>query len=147
MPVCLAACITVALCIPVPQVIASDDISAPWSVNDSVPVIAERAVTVSQASSVAGGDSLGAMFCYGWLRFYQCYLPAVVRSTCPMYPSCSQFSILAIVKHGSFWGIAMTADRLMREVSETRISPMVYVGGRFRCFDPVDNNDFWWSSK
>jgi hypothetical protein len=61
-----------------------------------------------------------------------------------MFPSCSQFAVLAVRKHGAFWGIAMTADRLFREGSEARTSPALLVGGRYILFDPVGRNDFWW---
>ncbi len=59
----------------------------------------------------------------------------------------TRFGLLAIAKHGPFWGIAMTADRLMHEGSETKIAPMVCVDGRFLCFDPVESNDFWWQDR
>lgn len=147
LPTFLVACITVASWVSVPQVVASDDVSDPWSVNDRIPVIDERVVSVPQMSTVAGVDAVGAIFCYGWLRFYQEYMPAITQSRCPMTPSCSRFCQQAIRKHGPFWGITMTADRLMRESSETRISPLVWVNGRFLCYDPVESNDFWWEER
>jgi uncharacterized protein len=51
----------------------------------------------------------------------------------------------AFKKHGFFLGWLMTVDRLIHEGSEElSVSPLVYMGGRRRIFDPVENNDFWW---
>jgi hypothetical protein len=51
----------------------------------------------------------------------------------------------AFEKHGFFLGWLMTVDRLIHEGSEElSVSPLVYIGGRRRIFDPVENNDFWW---
>lgn len=66
---------------------------------------------------------------------------------CPMYPTCSQYSLLAMHKHGPFIGIIMTADRLMHEADERDFAPARKVGNRYRFIDPVENNDFWWYKK
>ena len=38
----------------------------------------------------------------------------------------------------------MTADRLIHEGSEMDYAPVVKVGDRYKFYDPVSNNDFWW---
>ena len=39
----------------------------------------------------------------------------------------------------------MTVDRLIHEgKEETEVSPMVYAHGKWKIYDPVENNDFWW---
>jgi hypothetical protein len=49
-------------------------------------------------------------------------------------------------KHGFFLGWMMTVDRLLHEgQEETKVSPVVYFEGKWRIFDPVQNNDFWWN--
>jgi hypothetical protein len=64
---------------------------------------------------------------------------------CPMYPTCSHYSIEAIEKHGFLIGIIMTCDRLIHESNEMDYAPLVEVGDTVKYADPVENNDFWWS--
>lgn len=45
---------------------------------------------------------------------YRNYLSSLDGSHCPMKPSCSQYAIQAIRKHGLLPGLAMGADRLTR---------------------------------
>jgi hypothetical protein len=42
----------------------------------------------------------------------------------------------------------MTVDRLIHEgKDEESVSPLVYSDGKWKIFDPVENNDFWWFEK
>jgi putative component of membrane protein insertase Oxa1/YidC/SpoIIIJ protein YidD len=83
-----------------------------------------------------------------WLvTFYQKAIGRVNSGRCDMYPTCSQYSVQAIRKHGPIVGIMMTADRLMHEGSEQDYVPKIKVGNRYRFDDPVENNDFWWYHK
>ncbi|CAN2041840.1 conserved exported hypothetical protein [Candidatus Magnetomoraceae bacterium gMMP-15] len=74
------------------------------------------------------------------------HLSAVRRGHCPMYPSCSSYSLEAIKKHGFFMGWIMTCDRLMRcGRDETKLSTSIQTeNGSWHYYDPVENNDFWW---
>ena len=76
------------------------------------------------------------------------HLSAVRAGECPMYPSCSSYSKQVMVKHGVAVGWVMTADRLMRcGRDEMELSPLIYVDGKWKYYDPVERNDFWWSKK
>lgn len=136
-------------------------VDEPWSVSSNDPVIvlsvfakdpgfsAHRASLTSQASRrVAGqfdlGSSLPADFGYAWLRFYQKYLSSAGTTRCPMVPSCSSYSMLAINKHGLLKGVVMTADRLIHEADEKRWVKQVGKGNDAKYSDPLENNDFWW---
>ena len=81
------------------------------------------------------------------VRFYQGplnHLSAVKSGDCPMYPSCSKFSVQCFEKHGLVIGWMMTCDRLMRcGRDELKLSPRIIVDGESKCYDPVQNNDFW----
>lgn len=81
------------------------------------------------------------------IRVYQKYISPIRGGQCPMYPTCSEYSIQAIKKHGFFIGIVMTADRFIHELDESEFAPLVKKGESFRFLDPVENNDFWWSNK
>jgi len=80
------------------------------------------------------------------VNFYQEYISPIDGSNCGMTPSCSEYSKEAFEKHGFFAGWMMTMDRLFRcGRDELRLSPWIRVNGEFKCKDPVENNDFWWS--
>ena len=73
------------------------------------------------------------------------HLAAVKKGECPMNPSCSEYSIQCLKKHGFFIGWMMTCDRLMRcGRDELTLSPQIVISGKPKCHDPVENNDFWW---
>jgi uncharacterized protein len=99
-----------------------------------------------QTESGRGTDPLSLMthFYRGPLN----HLSAVRYGECPMYPSDSEYSLQSIQKHGVLAGWIMTMDRLMRcGRDETRLSPEVFINGKWKTYDPVDKNDFWWSDK
>ena len=55
----------------------------------------------------------------GWLliqpiRFYQRYISPLTPATCRFTPTCSQYAILAIRKHGPFKGLALAVWRILR---------------------------------
>jgi putative component of membrane protein insertase Oxa1/YidC/SpoIIIJ protein YidD len=80
----------------------------------------------------------------GLIRIFQKYISPVDGDRCPCYPTCSQYSVEAIRKHGAVIGLVMTFDRFMHESDEIRRVPLVKVYDSYRYYDPVENNDFWW---
>ena len=57
--------------------------------------------------------------CAGWLliqpiRFYQKYISPLKPATCRFTPTCSQYAIEAIRKHGPFKGLALAVWRILR---------------------------------
>ena len=99
-----------------------------------------------QTETDRGTDPLSLM-----TRFYRGplnHLSAVRYGECPMYPSDSEYSLQSIQKHGMLIGWIMTMDRLMRcGRDETRLSPEVLINGKWKTYDPVGKNDFWWGDK
>ena len=98
-----------------------------------------------------GEEKTGFRLMGSLVDFYQRdlnHLSAVKASECPMYPSCSEYSKECIEKYGSVIGWTMSVDRLMRcgrdELSE---SQKVFIDGKWKYYDPVINNDFWWAKK
>ena len=81
------------------------------------------------------------------IKFFQNVISPVDGDRCPMYPSCSEYGIQALRKHGPFLGFVMIADRLMHERDEMTYASIVIVNGIRRYYDPVENNDFWLSEK
>lgn len=78
------------------------------------------------------------------VRFYQHFLSHQWGRTCAYYPSCSNYALLAIRKHGALVGSMMTFDRLQHEADEARTSPPILTGGQIKVYDPLENNDYWW---
>lgn len=73
------------------------------------------------------------------------HLSAVSVGECPMYPSCSHYALNAIKKHGPVIGWFMACDRLIRCGRDAlNYAPKVPVNGKWKYFDPVIANDFWW---
>jgi putative component of membrane protein insertase Oxa1/YidC/SpoIIIJ protein YidD len=76
------------------------------------------------------------------------HLSAVRRGLSPMYPCSSSYSLQCLKKHGPFIGWMITCDRLMRSGrDELDLSPWIKINGKWWCYDPVENNDFWWYKK
>lgn len=80
------------------------------------------------------------------ILFFRNIISGADGDRCPMYPSCSQYCIDAIGKHGFIKGWIISCDRLMRcGRDEIKLSDTIWLDGEKRCYDPVFNNDFWWS--
>lgn len=121
----------------------------PWSATSDAPAFTTTADTELSPSKQAGPtESSIAGTPFVWLvKLYQKYISPIDGDRCPLYPTCSQYSIQAMREHGPFIGIIMTADRLMHEADERDFAPSRKVGNRYRFIDPVENNDFWWYKK
>jgi len=90
-----------------------------------------------------GQESESAPFVFP-IQVFRSLISGADGDRCPMHPSCSQYALDAIQKHGSIIGWVMTCDRLMRcGMDETRHTPPARVGRRILSYDPVENNDFW----
>ncbi len=76
--------------------------------------------------------------------FYQRFLGSSWGNRCPSYPSCSNYALLSIRKHGAFLGSVMTFDRLQHEADEARYASPIMAGGIIKVYDPLENNDYWW---
>ena len=64
-----------------------------------------------------------------------------------MHPSCSKYSAQAFEKHGLFVGWMMTLDRLMRcGRDDMQSTPLIHIHGEWKRYDPLEANDFWWTS-
>jgi hypothetical protein len=110
-----------------------DPMKGPWRVNEGKNIATDEATGPARVPAVA-------------ISFFRKYLSPVDGSDCPMYPSCSQYSMACFEKHGFFMGWIMTWDRLYRcGRDELRLSQLTIVNGQYKCYDPVKSNDFWWS--
>lgn len=78
------------------------------------------------------------------VHFYQHFLSHQWGQSCAYYPSCSNYGLLAIRKHGALVGSMMTFDRLQHEADEARTAPPILTGGQIKIYDPLENNDYWW---
>ncbi len=79
------------------------------------------------------------------VKLFQKYISRVDGNRCPMHPSCSSYAVEAIKKHGFIKGWIMTSDRLMRcGRDEVKHAGRIWINGRNRSYDPIENNDFWW---
>lgn len=82
------------------------------------------------------------------IRFFARTLSRADGDRCPMYPSCSAYSLQAFEKHGFLMGWIMTSDRLLRcGRDELKRAPWVRVNTETRSYDPVSANDGWWAPR
>ena len=65
-------------------------------------------------NSRIGGRSLGAWILLAFLRFYIAFLSPFFGGACKFYPSCSNYAVEAVSRHGARRGIALAAKRLLR---------------------------------
>lgn len=91
--------------------------------------------------------SSGQWVVEGLVGFYKNYISPVDGDRCPSYPTCSQYAIEAVRKHGALVGMVMGFGRLIHESDEIYQAPKIWKDGFYRSYDPVENNDFWWYKK
>jgi uncharacterized protein len=58
--------------------------------------------------------SPGAWILIAFLRFYILFLSPVFGGACKFYPSCSNYAVEAVSKHGARRGLVLAAKRLLR---------------------------------
>ncbi len=69
------------------------------------------------------------------IDFYQEWMSPVDGHSCPMHPSCSNYSKQAIEKHGFSTGVNMTSDRLLRCGHDFEFYPIVSTGSKSKYQD------------
>lgn len=74
----------------------------------------------------------------GWaFYFYSDILRPARGGRCPMYPSCSQYSRLALRNHGLVGGLLRTGDRLTRCGADGHLYPLALTDQGLYRLDPV----------
>jgi hypothetical protein len=101
-------------------------------------------ISVQATEQAAGKAGILEEIVSAPVLFYQHFLSHQWGRTCAYYPSCSNYALLAIRKHGALVGSMMTFDRLQHEADEARNSPPILTGGQIKLYDPLENNDYWW---
>lgn len=98
----------------------------------------------SARTSRAPSESLPSGVFDGLLRFYQQVISQVDGPRSNMYPTGSAYARQVIKKHGVVRGVVLTAERLLHEGNEKKVSPRIRKYGVLRIYDPVEANDWWW---
>ena len=114
----------------------------PWSSSATAPAPALDEFRAAAAPSPPAAG-YGQTCCRVWLKAYQNGFSRMMSSKCPMWPSCSAYSMEAIQKHGAIGGMLLTADRLYHEGSIQRTARRIQVGEQLRYWDPVEDNVVW----
>jgi putative component of membrane protein insertase Oxa1/YidC/SpoIIIJ protein YidD len=73
----------------------------------------------------------------GFLMGYQKFVGRGRQSTCPMSPSCSNYALEAVDRHGAFKAFFLAADRLHRCGHDLVFYPLVFTKKGPRRHDPV----------
>ncbi len=99
------------------------------------------ATSPASRSEAPSGMSLPFM---GMIRGYQLILSTQDAASCPMYPSCSRFSMEAFARYGPVQGLLMTADRFIRENDDVHAHyPPVQLNNRVLFLDPPTERHLW----
>jgi len=106
-----------------------------------IPEIFSKNINNEKNNSAIEEKDISSMSYF--VRFYQKFISVFDGDRCPMYPSCSQYSLQCFKKHGFILGWIMTCDRLLHEPDEMNIAPIIIVDGKTLYFDPVEENDKW----
>ncbi len=113
----------------------AQDLNEPWDIS--------KVEKKNLIDNLENDNSFMKQIFYKIIKFYQKNISPLDGGRCPMYPTCSQYSIEANKKHGPLLGFILTADRLIHEGDEKKFVSEIEIFGNKRFYDPVSNNDFW----
>lgn len=74
-----------------------------------------------------------------YIGFYQRFISPIKGSTCPMYPSCSNYGLQAFRTKKPFIAFAFSADRLLRCGHEHKFYDLTLQKNGFKLIDVVDS--------
>ena len=57
---------------------------------------------------------LPVLLLVGMVRFYQAFISPMSPPSCKYYPSCSQYTLIALRRHGALRGLGLALWRLLR---------------------------------
>lgn len=94
----------------------------PAAITDAGIPLSDECHAASHARGLPGAKnaqeksrhSFGAWVLLAFLRFYIVCLSPVFGGACKYYPSCSNYAVEAVTKHGARRGFVLAAKRLMR---------------------------------
>ncbi len=113
----------------------NNDSFTPWNFNNP-----------AREEKITASPSFPAYLLIQGVEIFSKYISPVDGDRCQMHPTCAAYSLQVIKKHGFFIGLMMTAGRIIHENNETDYAPLIKVRNKYRFYDPVSNNDFWWYS-
>jgi hypothetical protein len=98
-----------------------------------------------ESEAVSNQEKSGFNLGTAIVSIFRDHISAVDGDRCPSIPTCSSYGVQAFEKHGFFKGWMMTVDRLMHEGKEEHaVSPLIFSDGKWKIYDPLENNNFWW---
>lgn len=107
-------------------------------------VLSVLPVACGHMETAASGGVQGSFFPIDIYQGPLDHLSAVRAGTCPMHPSCSEYSRQCIREFGPLIGWVMTCDRLMRcGRDELASSPTIHIDGAWKTQDPPEANVLW----
>ncbi|WP_025323429.1 membrane protein insertion efficiency factor YidD [Deferrisoma camini] len=81
----------------------------------------------------------------GWaLHLYRSTVSRVDGDRCTSYPTCSAYAAEAVRTQGPWMGLLLTFGRLVAEADEAGFAPRIWVGGKWRVYDPVEQDLAFW---
>ena len=126
----------------IPPANATSTLWGPWDKDR----VYEKAIIQSQPHHIRQTvfDKLTTFPTQLLITFFQKVVSPVDGPTCDFYPTCSTYARQALKKHGLFIGLTMANERANRNHSPEGYE-LIFRYGRYYMYDPVENNDFWFS--
>jgi uncharacterized protein len=76
--------------------------------------VSHSPVATAEPGDPAGARSVGAWVLLLLARFYITFLSPFFGGACRFYPSCSNYAVEAVARHGARRGFSLAARRLLR---------------------------------
>jgi putative component of membrane protein insertase Oxa1/YidC/SpoIIIJ protein YidD len=76
-----------------------------------------------------------------YIQFYQKYISGIRGHSCPMYPSCSRYGMMAFSEEKFVTAFVMTSDRLLRCGHDHMNYPLTWQSGDFKYVDYPSMSD------
>ena len=73
-----------------------------------------RPTTLAPGTGRTGLGDLPVKVLVGMIRVYQTFISPMSGPTCKYYPSCSQYAVIALRRHGALRGLGLALWRLLR---------------------------------
>ncbi len=138
--------LTAALLLTFSALCSADELGSPWEPPRETFFVKLKETGGKPAGKQSTTSTIKLPFLWG-LRFYQKFVSPIDGDKCGMYPTCSGYSARAIRKHGAVLGVMLTVDRMFHEGTEQHRAPLIEKYGVVRYYDPVENNDFWFTDE
>lgn len=105
---------------------------------------AKQPVSAWDWGQIPGTNTLSGLPARWLIAFYRSQISPALGDRCSLAPSCSEYALQSLRRHGTVLGLAMIADRFYREPSVVSARRNILCLDTKEFYeDPVADHDFW----